>query len=199
MRIVPLALLAALALPLPMLADTYTYTYTGNALGSLLNLGEPQVFNANNSVIIAFTLSAPLADNLTGFTTQTNIPQISSTASDGYQTFISLNTTVSLFLVDTDATGKITSWNAIVGVVDGSGTQYLDQSYYTPGPYWFDQALFDASSPNVFARAQNTDDQGKWTVTDNVAAGVTPEPSSFILLGTGMMGVAVSFRRKLAA
>jgi hypothetical protein len=200
MRIVPLALLAAFALPLPMLADTYTYSYTGNDFGALIDLSPSasQVFTTSNFITIDFTLSAPLADNMTDVATSTTITPDSFTASDGYQTFTNLNATVSVFDIDTDASGQITYWNILAGTING-GTQYYDQSFYIPGTYFVDQALFDATSPTTFVRAQTIDNQGTWTVTDNSAPAATPEPSSFILLGTGMMGVAAAIRRRLAA
>lgn len=181
MRIPSIALLAALLLPLPALADSYTYTYTGNDFTTVAGN-----YALGDSVTGGFTLSAPLP----GSTYDTAIPALFS-FSDGTQTITNSNSTSSdlaqdHFLVETDASGDIVTW----------GIQFFQQSngssIYTGN---FSGAVQDLGSNgnSGLSYAHNDGDAGTWAVTDNPA--ITPEPSSFILLGTGLAGAFVLSRR----
>jgi PEP-CTERM motif len=178
MRIPVLALLATLTLPIPMLADSITYTYTGSDFTSV---NGP--YTTADSVTGEFTLSAPLADNLT---TLTDITPVSFSFSDGVQTITNLSVTPSYNHVDfefeTDATGDITFWN--VEISPAPGTEVV--TYSLPGPS--DSADIGTFSGSEGATVPALDD---WTTT----TAVTPEPASLMLVATGLAG-ALTLRRR---
>ena len=198
MRIARLALLATLTLHLPMLADTYTYTYTGKDFTALNNYGIPQVFTTSDFLTIDFTLSAPLADSLPK---NTAITPASFTVSDGYQMFTNQNATAG-FQVGTDASGQITLWDIYAFTIVDS-IEDEDLSELTGPGVFSDHALFNYSfsdgEPDGIFDSAISPEKGSWTVTDNPAPAVTPEPSSLLLFGTGILGLAAAVKRRLAA
>lgn len=173
MRIRVLVLLGAISLPLPLLADT-TYTYAGNDF----TIADTP-YTTSDFISGYFTLSSPLGDNLG----EAVISPALFSFTDSVDTITDLTPSVySEFQVSTDSSGDITSWyivlndNADDQINTGKGSIVSDYDYY---------------GENF---AANTDDAGTWT--DN-APSPTPEPSTLLLLATGLLGLAGAVRHKL--
>ena len=186
-----------LMLAVPAFADT-TYTYTGNPFDS---------FSGNYScgsecaISGSFTVGNPLASNpslavlegensilATGFPISSS--QVESFSfTDGNTTFNQNNSYFpnSAILIGTDSNGMINDWTVFLQF--GPYTNYL-YTTNTPGR--------DISSNQVgyypytsLGTAFNNDNPGTWSVTD------TPEPSSLLMLSTGLIGLGF-IRRRIA-
>jgi hypothetical protein len=178
-------------LPMPLLADSFTYTYTGNDFTNLFASGETQLFTKSDFISGEFTLSAPLADNLISLTA---ITPASFSFSNGVDTFY--NTTPNLspyFYIETNASGDITGWLIeIQQQIAGGGYDFLEtqnESGYA-GDYGqnadggIEIEGYNASTPGTF-------------VESSVVSSATPEPSSLVLLGTGMLTLVAVRHRQL--
>jgi hypothetical protein len=166
-------------------ADTI-YTYTGLQF----NFFEAPP-GARTEITAVVDLSAPLGNNLTlGYVTP-----LSFEMSDGVTTISGgLNATSYGFEASTDSSGNIVDWDvsSFCGLPDcGAGS----------GGYW---GLATRNIPNgtgvidwSYTGALNDlvgvlNDPGKWTSTDPVA---TPEPSTLILLSSGLIALGFAKRK----
>jgi hypothetical protein len=169
--------------PYTSCADAYTCTGTTPALSFTLytTLMGTQLDN--------LTLGTVAGGNLSAFVT-------SFTLTDGFQVNITkANAAFWDFDVTTGPSGAIKSWYIIAYTNGNAGAMnYLGGtcSLNVSGPVVCD----DVDSTDVqingvsySAYGENHADSGTWAVT-------TPEPSSFLLLGTSLLGL-VPFRRKL--
>jgi MYXO-CTERM domain-containing protein len=207
-----LAVLATTLLSMPCVADTVTYTYTGNPFTLFQGVGETQIYTANDFVSGEFTLSAPLAANITNYQL---IHPDSFSFSDGIETITNSspgsNTNGTEFRVNTDATGSITEWVVFTTTTDPSGATWEIDTENIPGV----GAIFDSTDANSYDTGtttcvngncdaevfnyllvQNGNAAGTWS--DNVPVAPTPEPSSLWLAATGIAGAAALIRRRVA-
>ena len=191
-----LVAIAIILLPIPLLASPVTYSYTGQDFSSLYVSGESQQYSTSDSIVGEFTLSAPLADDLTSFTTVT---PTSFSFSDGVQTITNLSANLvaaqTYFQVETNASGAITAWSITV-TTDG-GTAHDDIETVDETGFAQDDGEV-SSSPGVYSEGENTSSDGSsagtWTSS---AAVVTPEPASLMLVATGLLGAAGLVRRRM--
>jgi hypothetical protein len=178
MRTRVLFLLAAISLPLPLLADT-TYTYTGN---DFINY-HTSPFTASDSISGWFTLSSPLADNLSSLT---YITPVSFSFTDGVDTITNQTHHIGYsFGFVTNASGAITQWN--IGISDQLGNQIapVNETGYSMDLAYTFFALGGYENGNP----------GTWS--EENSSSVTPEPSALVLFATGLMGLASAVRFKL--
>lgn len=153
-----------------------TYNYTGNDFTSV---SAP--YTTSDSVTGSFTLAAPLAANLTSFTTVT--PQ-SFSFSDGVIGDTITNTSPgvgSQFSFETDGSGAITKWQVVVDIT--SVSNFSISTVNAPGGVGvFDQAQHGGGTTS----GGNTNSPGTWAV---------PEPTTVGLLAVGAV-LAAALRRK---
>jgi hypothetical protein len=157
-------------------ADSVTYSYVGNAFNQ--SGGSFACFPVCG-ITGSFTVAAPLTPNASF-----NFVPLSFNFTDGLTMFTASNVTRSDFGVVTNSLGQIIGWNMdwiTPGALMFSGTNpptcvgcsVLDGSFY----------------PNIgFAEILNS--PGKWTGPTAV-----PEPSSFVMLCTGLLGLLCARRR----
>ena len=167
-------------------ADEITYTYTGNQFTSF---GGSATCPTECNITGSFTLSAPIPSNFSGFF----VPD-SFSFTDGLVTFTKANATSFAFGFITDSLGDLTAWN--LNFIDPSISMFVGTgtSAICPMNCTVTDGSFAPSGPNPINYAQVVDDPGKWSS----AITATPEPSTFVLLGTGILGLAGMARRKLS-
>jgi hypothetical protein len=187
MRLRSLILSAALlALPFPLMADTI-YTYTGDPF---TGFSSPSPYTTSDFVSGSFTLSTPLAANLSDYT----ITPTSFDFSDGVNTATPADTWALGFTVSTDANGNITQW----AIGFGLGTSLVPAGQFQTadlGSIVGDFANdFIGPSGDEYAGNSVAGTRTESTTTDPPA---TPEPSTITLLGTGLLGLFGIARRKL--
>ena len=171
--IVLLGLVLTTGLAASASADT-VYSYTGNRFNEFANgYTCPAVCNVSGS----FTLASPLADNLNLQT----ISPVDFSFSDGSNVW-NPSSTFSAFKISTDGSGDITGWELFYISFGAANPTLLSEN--CPGCTIADISLL--LSPNgPFAAVYG--DPGTWTAT--------PEPSTLLLFGTGLLGLVSAQRR----
>jgi hypothetical protein len=187
MRVRCVIVLAAFLLPLPMMADT-TYYYTGTDFTDTTG-----AYTTSDSINAWFTVASPLPANLN---TAGDLDDITALVtafsfSDGVQTLSNSTPGVQYeFAVVTDVGANIFGWNIGAFISDATSGYTIDEiassGMSEDGSGFGEDVAFD----NYGTDSGATDIPGAWAMT--------PEPSSIILLLTGMAGIAGVARRKFS-
>lgn len=162
-----------------------TYSYTGNNFTTINDSGlSPGSYDTGMSVSGTITLTAPLASNLANADISASV--ISFSFTDGRQTFTEADSLASanFWSFSTDGTGAITAW-----LIDLKDVLSPPRRILTQNRIIGEIVAIEDSGFLDFDLGQILDNPGTWTAT-------IPEASTSLLLGMGLLGIAI--RRRCA-
>lgn len=175
-----LAIFAAAALCVSALAAhaTTVYTYTGT---NYTQADSP--YTTNERVTGTITFASPLAAGLNS----ASVTPISFTFATGVDSFNDTLARSSRFVFSTDSRGSV--------------TDYLLESKYPSPDSILDVVRVDTYGGTTLVSKQisqaTTQVRGTLFAPPTTVSAVTPEPSSFALLGTGILGAFGILKRRL--
>ena len=180
---------ASLLFALPIAAET-VYTYTGaNFDDSTIIASTDNPYSSSDYIALTLDLSAPLAANTTyvldpSYGTASTLD--SWTASNGLNTFSSINPGFGFIELVTDSSGNIEDWEFIL--IYEPSTEYGIESV-NMGSGFVEMGITDDSTGNYGGESLTA---GTWQET---GAPVVPEPASLLLLGSGAAVLFAAWRR----
>jgi hypothetical protein len=187
-----LGFLSAIVLAAPASADT-VYTYTGNPFTGFQGNDACTAGVGECQLSLSFTLTSPLPANFgsDGFGFIAQVTPLSFSMTDGVHTLTQFNSAPFL-LVGTGPSGQIDAWSLDEFSSFGQLGVFLSS---VDDPIFTIEDKTNTFGPveQDFGFASNLNSPGTWTVT---TVPTVPEPSSLILLGTGLLGLAKDLCRK---
>jgi hypothetical protein len=170
MKNLSLTLAAALLLACPLAKADTTYTYKGNPLNWWQGTSSP------GYVTGSFTLPSPLGDNFNGDVTPV---AFSISNNNAVPSFTLDSGTTLIFSAVTNGVGQITAWEMYVYQFPLEISTFNNNS-------GFAQDIWE-SWQSYGSTAYNTNTPGTWSVSSGPGPTATPEPSSLMLFGSGLL------------
>ncbi|MGV3516315.1 PEP-CTERM sorting domain-containing protein [Luteitalea sp.] len=183
------------------------YTYTGNTFG-FVSLQGPTApadpYTTGDRVSLVMELPGVLPGNLD----MVLVNPSTFSLTDGVNVVTQANATFSQFTLSTDGGGNIVAWEmqaeqraVVVGggsirqiITNNSAAQVADRGFdILCGPGSNGLACLLEDEPYYDNRGIIADDPGTWTF--EVTSSPVPEPTSMVLLGTGLIGLVARRRR----
>ena len=193
-------------------ADT-VYTYTGNpdtyCYGAYSSTwGVCQQPAPSLSLTFDTTLSGSQLDNLTLSGGDITATLQSYTFSDGNGVEITqANDTTLIVDIATDSNGTPIQWFINANALIGAGPYYYSACTSTgtpqcsayPSSYIEDSSELVQEDVGPINQGLIYNNPGKWTVTTTLDPSSTPEPSSYLPLGAGLLLLALAARKRLTS
>jgi len=178
------ALVAAFTVAAPGARAITIYTYTGNPFTNFSPVGPPNPYTTSDYVHGYLTTAAPLAASLSAYDITAVVLSWEFNDFADNHLPITSGPPAGFYLTDTnvstDGSGNIVEWK--IGVTNGTLPVHYISTFATSG-YAADIDSGDLNA-QVGPMAWNVNSPGTWTIT--------PEPSALLLLGSGILGLAIA-------